>query len=65
MTTTEIALRCTSGIIKYAPSVEALLAEFNGASRVYEVREAADGSTVLWHKGHGRIVGEFVDSNRD
>lgn len=62
---TEIALRCTSGKIMYAPSIEYVLAQFNGAGRLYEVREAADGSTVLWHKGNGRIVGEFVGSARD
>ena len=60
----EVALRCTSGKIVYAPSIEHMLAQFNGAGRLYEVREAADGSTFLWHKGLCRVIGRFSESTR-
>lgn len=63
-TTNEIALFCTSGLVQYAESIEAMLAEYNGNSRTYEVRTTDDGSQVLWHKGHNRAVGTFQPANR-
>ena len=63
-TTNEIALFCTSGLVQYAASIEAMLAEYNGTSRTYEVRTAGDGSQVLWHKGNNRAVGTFRPANR-
>lgn len=63
--TTKIALFCTSGIVQYAASIEAMLAVYNGASRTYEVRTAEDGGQILWHKGHSRAVGTLRPSNSE
>lgn len=62
--TTEIALYCTSGIVQYSASVEAMLAEYNRNGRFYEVRTDGDGNQILWHKGHNYSVGTFKPSNR-
>lgn len=60
----EVALHCTSGLIQYAASVEAMLAEYNRNGRVYEIRTDDAGNQILWHKGHNRAAGTFKASNR-
>lgn len=62
--TTEVELHCRSGLIQYAASVEAMLAEYNRDGRFYEVRTDADGNQILWHKGHNYSVGTFRSSIR-
>jgi len=57
--TTEVALFCTSGIVQYARSVEAMLAEYNRYGRVYEIRTNEDGEHIMWHKGHRHTAGVF------
>jgi hypothetical protein len=59
---TEIALHTTSGLIQYAASVEAMLAEYNRNGRFYEVRTDAAGNQVLWHKSHSRAAGTYKAS---
>jgi len=63
-TTNEIALHTTSGLIQYAASVEAMLAEYNRNGRFYEVRTDAAGNQILWHKSHSRAAGTFKPANR-
>lgn len=60
----EVALYCTSGLVQYASSVEAMLAEYNRNGRCYEVRTDADGNQILWHKGHNYSAGTFKASER-
>lgn len=67
MTTTnsaEIALFCTSGIVQYSESVEAMLAEYNRNGRFYEIRTNEEGEQIMWHKGHRRTCGVFKASDR-
>lgn len=67
MTTTnsaEIALFCTSGIVQYAASAEAMLAEYNRNGRFYEIRTNEEGEQIMWHKGHRRTCGVFKASDR-
>jgi len=65
MTANEVSLLCTSGIVQYAESVEAMLAEYNRNGRFYEVRTNEQGEQILWHKGHARECGVFKPSNRE
>ena len=60
----EIALFCTSGIVQYAESVEAMLAEYNRNGRFYEIRTNEEGEQIMWHKSHRRTCGVFKDSDR-
>lgn len=60
----EVALFCTSGVIQYAESVEAMLAEYNRNGRFYEIRINEDGEKIMWHKSHSRTAGVFKDSDR-
>lgn len=60
----EIALFCTSGVIQYAPSVEAMLAEYNRNGRFYEIRTDEAGNQILWHKGHKYSAGTFKAAGR-
>lgn len=61
---TEIALFCTSGIVQYAESVEAMLAEYNRNGCFYEIRNNEEGEQIMWHKGHRRTCGVFKASDR-
>lgn len=60
----EVALFCTSGIVQYAESVEAMLAEYNRNGRFYEIRTNEEGEQIMWHKGHRRTYGVFKASDR-
>jgi NMD protein affecting ribosome stability and mRNA decay len=67
MTTTnsaEVALFCTSGIVQYAESVEAMLAQYNRNGRFYEIRTNEEGEQIMWHKGHRHTAGVFKASDR-
>lgn len=61
---TEIALHLTSGITKYAESVEAMLVEYNRDGRFYEIRTDEQENQILWHKGQRRACGVFKTSDR-